>query len=272
MKNQLLLRSLTTTYKHTLWAKFVKAIETYHLIDDKDHICVCVSGGKDSLLMALLFQLHQRVSQKNYRISFLVMNPGFQKDTLAAIQQILHQLSIDAQIFDTDIFEVMEHYQEKNCFLCAKMRRGALYSLAQKMCCNKIALGHHYNDVNETTLMNVLYAGSFQTMLPKLKSDHFSGMELIRPMYLIKEEHIIDFMKTNHIQPIQCACRFTTKVKNKQQSSARAKVKELIQTLSKENPDIEKNLFSSIQNVYLDKVLGYKKDKQSYSYLDEYDK
>ncbi len=266
------LTSLTTDYKHTIWAKFIKAISTYQLIEENDKICICISGGKDSMIMAKLFQLHQRISTIPYSCEYIVMNPGYNQRNLKIIKENLAKMNIPAEIIDTDIFEITSLYNEKPCFLCAKMRRGALYGIAQKKGCNKIALGHHYDDVIETTLMNILYAGSVQTMLPKLYSDNYDGLELIRPMYLIRESDIISYKQSNELTFIDCACRLTEGVKKEEILSTRKKIKELIAELAKDDDQIEKNIFSSVNNVYLDKILSYKKDGKIHSFLDDYKK
>lgn len=272
MKADLYISSLTNEFKHSLWAKFIKAITTYELIEENDKICVCISGGKDSMIMAKLFQLHQQISTIHYDLKYIVMNPGYNSINLEKIKQNLNLMNIDADIIETDIFQITSLYDEKPCFLCAKMRRGALYGIAQGLGCNKIALGHHYDDVIETTLMNILYAGSIQTMLPKLYSDNYEGLELIRPMYLIREADIIDYKNENKLEFIDCACRLTEGIKKDEIVSARKKVKELIANLSKEDDQIEKNIFSSINNVYIDKVISYKSNNKTISFLDNYKK
>jgi tRNA(Ile)-lysidine synthase TilS/MesJ len=268
-------RSLITTYKHRIWRKFTKALIIYDLIKKDDHICVCISGGKDSMLLALLFKHLQRYSEIPFKVSYLVMNPGYNEINAKVIKDNLELLQIPARIVSTDIFEIANSTSRKPCYLCAKMRRGALYRIAKDMGCNKIALGHHYDDVIDTTLMNMLNAGSFQTMLPKLHSDHYGGMEVIRPMYLIREPDIISFKNYNHLNFIQCACRFTENIDkslNKEGDSQRAKTKALIARLVKEySPVVEKNIFQAACNVNLDMVLGYKSEGVEHSFLDDYE-
>ncbi len=266
-------RSIITTYRSKLWSKFVKALKEYRLLKKGDSVCVCMSGGKDSMVMAKLFQELKRHSDFDFTVKYLVMNPGYNEKNLEVIKNNLQILNIPAQIVETDIFAIA-NIQEKNpCYLCAKMRRGALYKIARDMGCNKIALGHHYDDVIETTLMNMLNVGSFQTMLPKLHSQNYEGMELIRPMYLIREKDIIAWRNYNHLEFIACACRLTerTAMATDITSSQRLNTKRLIKELTKYNPFVEKNIFKSTTNVYLDKILGWKKDGKNISYLDEYD-
>ena len=268
-------RSITTTFRRFLWSKFLKAIKEYDLIKDGDAICVCISGGKDSMILAKLFMsLKKFMKDMNFEVKYLIMNPGYNKENLDLIIKNANTLHIPAEIHDTNIFEVAYMQDKSPCFLCAKMRRGALYNIAKSMGCNKIALGHHYDDVIETTLMNMLSSGSFQTMLPKLKSTNYEGMELIRPMYYIREKDIIRFAKVHDLNFIQCACRFTEEYKNSEDGigeSRRAYTKALIKELMKEIPDVEKNIFNAPNNVTLDMILGYKKGGEYHSYLEEYD-
>jgi len=269
--------SLTTKYRHKIWSKFVAAIDTYKLIRPGDRICVCISGGKDSNLMAECFKLYDKYKNPDhaFQIKYLVMDPGYNAINRQTIENNLKTLDIPAKIVETDIFEIANSQTQSPCYLCAKMRRGALYRIAkEEMGCNKIALGHHYDDVIETVLMNLLNAGSFQTMLPKLKSDHYEGMEVIRPLYFIREKDIIAWRNNNHLRFIQCACRFTENCAicdNGGGGSRRAYTKQLIQELMKVNDQTEKNLFAASNNVILDKVLGYKYQGHYVSYLDTYD-
>ncbi|MCH5180764.1 MAG: tRNA 2-thiocytidine biosynthesis protein TtcA [Erysipelotrichales bacterium] len=268
-------KSLTTTYRMKLWSRFVKAIKEYQLLKPNDHICVCISGGKDSMIMAKLFQTLHKHSDFPFEITYLVMNPGYNPINLQVIKNNLEILNIPAVIEETNIFEVANSQDRSPCFLCAKMRRGALYNLAKKYGCNKIALGHHYDDVIETTLMNMLNSGSFQTMLPKLHSTNYEGMELIRPMYYIREKDIIAFRNHHNLTFIQCACRFTENCAicdNGGGGSKRLETKLLIKQLLKSNPQVEKNIFKSASNVTLDMILGYKEKGIYHSFLDDYDK
>lgn len=265
-------RSLITTYKKRLWSKFTKAVKEYKLIEENDSICVCISGGKDSMCLAKLFQQLHRYSDFPFDVKYLVMNPGYNEKNYEKIKENLKKLEIDATIIETNIFDVANTVTKNPCYLCARMRRGYLYDKAKEMGCNKIALGHHYDDVIETILMNMLNAGSFQTMLPKLHSDNFEGMELIRPMYLIREEDIISWCNANNLDFIGCACKLTEGIKFDEESSQRYNTKRLIQQLKKTyNANVEKNLFKTSENINLNMVLGYKKDGKHISFLDEYD-
>lgn len=264
---------ITKNYRNKLYSKFVHAIDEYKLIQDGDHVCVCISGGKDSMVMAKLFQIFHAHGNVKFDVTYLVMNPGYNELNLNVIKNNLELLKIPAEIEDTNIFEVANAQTKSSCFLCAKMRRGALYNLAKSKGCNKIALGHHYDDVIETTLMSLLNAGSFQTMLPKLVSTNYGGMELIRPMYFIREKDIIGFSKANELTFIQCACKFTDDVSKHEENSQRKATKELIKTLYHTyNRQVEKNLFIATTNVNLDMLLGYKSDDGGdVSFLDNYE-
>ena len=263
--------SLTTTFRASIWSKFIKAFHDYQLIKDGDKVCVCISGGKDSMVLAKLFMCLKKFMNYNFELKFLVMDPGYNKENLKLIKNNLKSLQIPAEIHQTDIFEIANMQVKSPCFLCAKMRRGALYNIAKSMGCNKIALGHHYDDVIETTLMNLLSSGSFQTMLPKLHSTNYEGMELIRPMYFVREKDIIRFAKHHDLRFLQCACKLTEA--NKDEIVGRRRfIKELIKSLKKDIPQIEENLFNAPNNVTLDMILGYKKHGKYHSYLDDYDK
>ena len=267
-------RTIIKTYRSKLWAPFIKAVKEYELIEPNDHICVCISGGKDSMLMAKLFQELKRHSDFEFEVSYVVMNPGYNENNLNHIKKNLEILNIPATIVDTNIFDIANNAEGSPCYLCAKMRRGALYNIATKLGCNKISLGHHYDDVIETTLMNMLNTGSFQTMLPKLHSDNYKEMQLIRPMYLIREKDIKTWAKFNELRFIMCACRFTEScsVDNEINASKRLTTKNLIQELKKNyNDNVEKNIFSAAANVNLDKIVGYKKNGVKHSYLETYD-
>lgn len=268
-------RSLTTDYRARIWSRFVKALKEFRLILPNDHVCVCISGGKDSMLMAKLFLLLRKHSDFDFKVSFLVMDPGYKKETIDLIRKNIEILNIPAKFVETNIFDVTNFMDETHpCFLCAKMRRGALYNYAKEMGCNKIALGHHYDDVIETTLMNMLNSGSFQTMLPKLHSTGHPGMELIRPMYYIREKDIISWQRAHNLEFIQCACKFTDRLTPEEKlnsGSRRFDTKMLIKELLKMNPQVEKNIFKSASNVTLDMILGYKYKGKSYSFLDNYE-
>ena len=270
--SQEIARSLTRDYRISLWGNFTKAIKLYRLVEEGDSVCVCISGGKDSMLMALLFkQLHDH-SDFPFDVHYLVMNPGYNEKTLEQIKHNLALLEIPAAIAKTDIFEIANKTDRNPCYLCAKMRRGALYRIAKEWGCNKIALGHHYDDVIETTLMNMLNAGSFQTMLPKLVSTHYAGMEVIRPMYLIRESDIIAFGEEHHLEFIRCACKFTEERDEGLINSQRKATKDLIRRLKEEyNPFVEKNIFSAANKIQIEKILGYEDSSGPHSFLDHYE-
>ena len=272
-KSETILRSITRKYRTAIYSRFLAAIDKYQLVQDNDSICVCISGGKDSMVLAECFRLFKASSNIKFNVKYLVMNPGYAKTNLDLIKKNLKTLDIDAEIVDTDIFEIAYLQEKSPCYLCARMRRGALYRLAKDRGCNKIALGHHYDDVIETTLMNILYSGSIQTMLPKLHSDNYENMELIRPLYFVREENIISWAENNNLKFLNCACKFTKDnySDSNHTNSKRLFVKRLIKELSKDY-DVDKNIFSSTSNVIIDKVLSYKKDGQIISFLDNYDK
>ena len=268
-------RSIMTTYRSRLWTKFIKAIKTYELIKEGDSVCVCISGGKDSMIMAKLFEELHKHSEFEFNIKYLVMNPGYNDANLNQIKTNLEIMNIKAEIKNSDIFDVANNIDKNPCYLCARMRRGCLYDFAKNMGCNKIALGHHYDDVIETTLMNMLNSGSFQTMLPKLHSDNFEGMELIRPMYFIREKDIINFSKAHDLNFIRCACRFTENIENNKDhdtNSQRYQTKLLIQKLKEYNEEVEQHIFTSASNINMDMILGFKKDGVKHSFLEDYDK
>lgn len=261
-------RSITTTYRRHVWNKFIKAICEYKLIEEGDKIAVAISGGKDSVLMAKLFQLLQRHSKFRFELEFIAMDPGYHESIKALLIDNCSYLNIPIDIFESGIFEVAERIAKDNpCYMCAKMRRGALYGRAQKLGCNKLALGHHYNDVIETTMLNVLYSGNFKTMLPKLKSDNYESLELIRPLYLVEEKYIERFIQNSGIWPLNCACM----VAAKRTGNKRYEIKAMIEELKKGFPDVDKSIFKAAQNVNLDALLGWEKSGKKYSFLDFYD-
>lgn len=264
-------KALSTTFRMKIWSRFVKALKEYKLLSPGDKVCVCISGGKDSMLMAKLFMLLRKHSDFDFEAKFLVMDPGYNQKNLDLIKENLKTLHIPAEIVKTDIFEIASIQTKSPCFLCAKMRRGALYNTAKKMGCNKIALGHHYDDVIVTTLMNMLNSGSFQTMLPKLHSTNYPGMELIRPMYFIREKDIISWQKRSNLNFIRCACKLTEGLENEEMVSQRAETKKLIESLTKKNKQVEQNIFQAANNVTLDMILGYKNKGIKHSFLDYYD-
>lgn len=260
-------RSIIKTYRKPIWSKFIKAIKEYELIKDNDKIAVAISGGKDSLLMAKLFQELKKYGKNNFEVEFIVMDPGYHKDIRKLLEENLDYLEIPAHIFDANIFEVADRIAgEYPCYMCARMRRGALYGKTKELGCNKLALGHHFNDVIETTMLNLLYAGSFKTMMPKLKSQNYEGLELIRPLYLIEEKYIERFIKASGIWPLNCACMVAAKkIGNK-----RYEIKALIDKLKESNENVEMSIFKAAQNVNLDQVLGFEKNGIKNSFLDEY--
>lgn len=268
-------RALIKKYRKPIWGKFVKGINDYEMIKEGDKIAVCISGGKDSMLLAKCMQEIQRHGKVNFELEFLVMDPGYNEENRKKIVENAKILNIPITIFDTDIFNVVADIEESPCYLCARMRRGYLYKNAQKLGCNKIALGHHFDDVIETILMGMLYGGQVQTMMPKLHSTNHAGMELIRPMYLIKEADIIAWSKYHELEFIQCACRFTehcAATDNSDGTSKRLEMKQLINKFRTINPCIEMNIFKSVHNVNLKTIIGYKDDTKEYSFLDNYDK
>ena len=267
-------QSLRKKFKKKIWCKFTKAINQYELVKEGDRIAVCISGGKDSMLMAKLFQELKLHNKFEFDVKFLVMDPGYSPANRKVIEENARKLNIPIHIFESDIFESVFNVEKSPCYLCARMRRGHLYHFAQELGCNKIALGHHYDDVIETILMGMLYGSQIQTMMPKLHSTNFEGMELIRPLYLVREEDIKAWRDYNNLRFIQCACKFTdtcTTCNNEENRSKRVEIKELIKTLKQTNPYVEGNIFKSIENVNLDTVVAYKKDGVKHHFLDTYD-
>ena len=266
--------SLRKKFRKNIWCRFTKAVKQYELVKEGDCIAVCISGGKDSMLMAKLFQELKRHNQVPFEMKFLVMDPGYSPTNRKIIEENAKKLQIPITIYESDIFDSVFHVEKSPCYLCARMRRGHLYSYAKEMGCNKIALGHHYDDVIETILMGMLYGAQVQTMMPKLHSTNFEGMELIRPMYLIREDDIKAWRDYNGLHFIQCACKFTdtcTTCNNEENRSKRVEIKELIKSLKKTNPFVEGNIFKSVENVNLDTVVAYKKDGVRHHFLDTYD-
>ena len=261
-------RSLIKTYRKPIWSKFTKAVKEYSLVNEGDKIAVAVSGGKDSLLMAKLFQELKKHGKVNFELEFIAMDPGYHPQIKELLKSNLEHLDIPTHIYDSGIFKVVDKMSnDYPCYLCAKMRRGSLYAKAQELGCNKLALGHHFNDVIETTLLNILCAGNFKTMLPKLKAKNFENLELIRPLYYVEEEDIKRFINYSGIWPLNCACMIAAKkVGNK-----RNEVKELIKELKKTFDEVDKSIFKSASNVSMDSVLGWEKDKVKHSFLDFYD-
>lgn len=267
-------RSLQTTYRTRLWQPFMSAISDYELIQSGDRIAVCISGGKDSMLMAKLMQRLEAHSRVPFSCTFLVMDPGYNEVNRKKIEDNVALLHIPVQIYESDIFEIANNEENNPCYLCARMRRGWLYSKAKELGCNKIALGHHFDDVIETTLMGMFYASQLQAMLPKLHSDNFEGMELIRPMYKVHEEDIIAWKNFHGLEFIQCACRFTETCSACAEGwggSKRQAMKKLIKSLKEDTPELDKSIFNSIHAVCLDTMPGWKSGKVRHSFLENYD-
>ena len=267
-------KSIQKKFHKQLFTPFAKACKSYELIEEGDHIAVCISGGKDSMLMAKLFQEIQRHRKCNFDLTFLVMDPGYNADNRALIESNAKALGIPITIFESDIFDAVDTIEKSPCYLCARMRRGYLYSKAKELGCNKIALGHHYDDVIETILMGMLYGAQIQTMMPKLHSTNFEGMELIRPLYLVRESDICAWRDYNDLHFLQCACHFTetcsTCHEDGTTSSKRLEVKKLIASLKEVNPFVESNIFKSVENVNIDTVVAYKKKGVRHHFLEEY--
>ena len=264
--------SIRKKFHKQLFSRFARGINDYELVKPGDKIAVCISGGKDSMLMAKLFQELLKHGKANFELVFLVMNPGYNKDNWKIIQDNAKVLGIPLTVFETQIFDTVADIDKNPCYLCARMRRGYLYSHAKELGCNKIALGHHFDDVIETILMGMFYGGKVETMMPKLHSQNFEGMELIRPMYLIKEDDIIAWRDYNQLNFIQCACRFTENCVScgGGRGSKRDEMKELIKEFRKQGDIIEKNIFRSVHNVNLRTIIGYHKDDMEYNFLDDY--
>lgn len=266
-------QSIRKKFKKSIWCKFTKAVREYELVKEGDKIAVCISGGKDSMLMAKLFQELQRHNRFPFEVTFLVMDPGYSKENRQIIENNAKKLHIPLTIFESDIFEAVLHVEKSPCYLCARMRRGHLYAKAKELGCNKIALGHHYDDVIETILMGMLYGAQVQTMMPKLHSTNFEGMELIRPLYLVREDDIKKWRDYNELHFLQCACKFTEtcSIEGGDSSSKRMEIKHLIRDLKKTNPFVEGNIFKSVENVNLSTVIAYKQDGVKHHFLESYD-
>lgn len=266
-------RSIIKTYRKEIWNPFVEACKNYELVQDGDRIAVCISGGKDSVLLAMCMKHLQRISKTNFELVFICMDPGYNDINRKQIEKNCSQLEIPVSIFESDIFDITASVSGSPCYLCARMRRGHLYAKAKELGCNKIALGHHLSDVIETTLMGMFYGSQLQAMLPKLKSTNFEGMELIRPLYCVKENAIIKWRDYNTLTFIQCACRFVDEYSNSADGigdSKRQEIKQLIKDLKKVNPDIEHNIFKSIHNVKLDTFIAYKQKGTEHSFLEAF--
>lgn len=263
-------RSIIKKYRKQIWGKFVQAIQEFSMVEENDKIAVCISGGKDSMLLAKCMQELQRHSETSFELIFIVMDPGYNDINRKKIIDNSKLLEIPIEIFNSNIFNVVSDIEENPCYLCARMRRGCLYDYAKQRGCNKIALGHHFDDVIETLMMSILYGSQIQGMLPKLMSTNHPGMELIRPLSFIKEKDIINWATSNELEFIRCACRFTEGLDLGKENSKRQEIKKLIQDLKKINPNIDINIYRSMYNVNLDMLIAYKKDGIKYSYLDDY--
>ena len=264
-------RSLITEFKNGIWKKFVASVNEYKLIEDGDKIAVCISGGKDSMLMAKCFQELKKHGKNNFEIEFIVMDPGYNKENRKKIEDNAKLLEVPIKIFESDIFSIVDNMDQGSpCYMCARMRRGHLYTYAKDLGCNKIALGHHFNDAIETIMMGLLYNGQIQTMMPKLHSTNFEGMELIRPLYRVSEDEIISWAKKNGLSFLQCACKMTENAEIDENASKRREMKTLIKQLKKTNPGADLSIFKSVYNVNLETILGYKKDGKEHFFLDDY--
>ena len=263
-------QSINKKFRKSIWNKFIEGIKNYKLIEENDKIAVCISGGKDSMLMAVLMKMLQRYSEIPFELKFIVMDPGYNPENRAKIIENAKTLNIPIHIFETDIFNIADSVSESPCYLCARMRRGYLYSEAEKLGCNKIALGHHMSDVIETTLLSMMYGSQIQGMLPKLHSTNFKGMTLIRPLYCVLEEDIIHWANYNGLSFIACACKLTARAAVDENASKRREIKLLIKELKKINPEIEKNLFNSIHRCNVDTMVGFKTKGEMHSFLEKF--
>ena len=265
-------KSIIKKYRKDIWSKFVKAVQEYKLIEENDKIMVCISGGKDSFLLAKCIQEIKRHGKFDFDACYVVMDPGYNKNNRKMIEENAKILNIPVEIFESNIFDVVTTVDKSPCYLCARMRRGYLYSKAKELGCNKIALGHHFDDVIETTLLSMFYGSEIKTMMPKLHSENFEGLELIRPLYLVKEDAIISWKNSNDLTFLNCACKFTEEHFSKDDgTSKRKEIKNLIKELKKVNKDIDHNIFKSLDNVNLNCILGTKKDGKYKSFLEDYD-
>lgn len=265
-------RSIIKKYRNNIWKKFIRAVVDYKLIEPNDNIAVCISGGKDSMLLAKCMQELKKHGKFDFGLKFIVMDPGYAKPNRELIESNLKLLNIDAEIFETNIFNAVTEITDSPCYLCARMRRGYLYKKAQSLGCNKIALGHHFDDVIETVLISMFYGAEFKTMMPKLHSTNHKGMELIRPLYYVKEADIKHWQTYNGLKFLQCACKFTEGLATGKISGKRTEIKNLISSLREINENVDINIFRSLCSVNLSTILGYKKDNKTISFLDYYDK
>lgn len=264
-------QSIQKKYREKLWTPFINALKTYNLLSPGDKVAVCISGGKDSMLLAKLMQMLQRLSDFPFDLVYLVMDPGYNPENRKKIEYNAQLLEIPVTIFESNIFDVANKAEKSPCYLCARMRRGTLYKKAQELGCNKIALGHHFSDVIETTLIGMFYSSQMSAMLPKLHSKNYEGMELIRPLYCVHEDDILSWVRYNGLSFLQCACRFTEKTESGVSDSKRKEIKELIRTLRKDNPDIEISIFNSLHSVEINTFPGYKLAGKEHSFLEHYE-
>lgn len=272
---QMVERSIIKTYRKDIWNPFIEACKNYQLVEDGDRIAVCISGGKDSVLLAMCMKHLQKHSDVRFDLRFICMDPGYNDVNRKQIEHNCEILNIPVEMFESDIFDITTNVGGSPCYLCARMRRGHLYAKAKEIGCNKIALGHHLSDVIETTLLGMFYGSQLQAMLPKLNSTNFEGMQLIRPLYCVNEKSIIKWRDYNHLVFIQCACRFVDEYSNSEDGigvSKRQEIKHLIHELKKVNPDIEHNIFKSIHNVKLDTFVAYKQKGTEHSFLEEFER
>ena len=267
---QLAERSVSKKYRKEIWNPFIAAVKRYELIEAEDKIAVCVSGGKDSMLLAKLMQMLQKYTETPFELVFLMMDPGYDPENRKKAEENAARLRIPLTVFETDVFDVANKTEKNPCYLCARMRRGHLYSQAQKLGYNKIALGHHFSDVIETTVLGMFYGAQLQAMLPKLHSDNYPGMVLIRPLYCVREDDILAWQRYNGLSFLQCACRFTEAAGEDEHFSKRKEIKELIRQLKRRHPDIEKSIFASIHSVCLDTFPGYKQEGEQHSFLERF--
>ena len=271
-KYQEIERSIIKKFRKDIWAKFIKSIQEFELIKENDHIMVCISGGKDSFLLAKCIQELERHGKFPFVAHYVCMDPGYNKANRKLIEENAKLMNIPIEIFESDIFDIVVQQDKSPCYLCARMRRGCLYNHAKELGCNKIALGHHMDDVIETTLLSIFYGSEVKTMMPKLHSDNFEGLELIRPLYQIREEDIISWAKHNELRFLNCACKFTEETTYvDEEKSKRKEMKKLIKELRKENPNIDYNIYKALDNVNIDCVLGTKRNKEYESFLNHYD-
>lgn len=270
-KHKLVEQSIIKKFRPKIWRMFVRAIDEYKLIEENDKIAVCISGGKDSMLLAKCMEELHKHSDFKFDLVYLCMNPGYTDKNFEKLKTNAELLNIDIHYFDTNIFDIVHKIEDSPCYLCARMRRGHLYNEAKKLGCNKIALGHHFDDVIETVLMSMFYGAEFKTMMPKLISKNYPGMELIRPLYLVKEQSIMEWAKYNELEFLQCACRFTEENYNQKESNSKRKeIKELIKSLRNTYSDIDINIFRSFHHVNLNTIIGYYDDNKDYNFLDDY--